>query len=180
MNTETENIEMADCYCLHGPSMENAGTYQPIPDFEPYNGKPNEDCHCVMTSGDQLETTDQKVYDDTEHKATTITLVPSSVELLVEESKTIVVSVTPLISNVPDICWESSDPEVAVVYYGGLVVGKKVGEATITATDACDLSVTATMTVKVVDKYTTATTNSSSTGADASASTGDSAGELNG
>lgn len=62
-----------------------------------------------------------------------ITLDKNSVTLKIEETVTLVATVSPENATDKTVTWESSNPEVATVDENGKIIAKSVGETTITA-----------------------------------------------
>ncbi len=86
------------------------------------------------------------------NKVSSITLKAEGDATSVEANKTLVVTATVNSdATFPAIAWSSSDPEVATVQ-GGLVVAKKVGTVTITATAKDGSDVKASITLEVTPK----------------------------
>lgn len=85
--------------------------------------------------------------------AESITLSPDSVIVLPGESRKIEVASEPFISGTPTetLVWESSDSSIARVEGKGIVIGVSKGSAKITATDANDNKITASINVRVTD-----------------------------
>ncbi len=121
----------------------------------------NRECHSVVE-----EKTDKEVYD---LAASSFEIDPAEVEMLVGEELTvggeeavteeghkhfdINVKATPGISNMPNLVWESSNPEIAIVTAEGVLRAIKVGEVIITATNADNVSMSAEMNVAVVNRH---------------------------
>lgn len=57
----------------------------------------------------------------------------------------------PVIANAPSVVWESSNPEIAIVTSDGVVIGKKVGEVEISATNPLDNSMVSTFSLSISD-----------------------------
>lgn len=95
------------------------------------------------------------IYNEEDHsdeKTTSLTLDPTSIELLVGNTAKINATVEPWIVNDP-LVWTSSDETVATVSAGGVVTGVGAGECVITATSVLtpEISATCDVTVKTVD-----------------------------
>ena len=95
------------------------------------------------------------IYNEEDHsdeKTTSLTLDPTSIELLVGNTAKINAKVEPWIVNDP-LVWTSSDETVATVSAGGVVTGVGAGECVITATSVLtpEISATCDVTVKTVD-----------------------------
>lgn len=86
-------------------------------------------------------------------KATDISIDRTSVEICVGETAQLEAKLHPALSSQREICWESSNPEVAAISSSGEIIGKKEGTAVITAKVAANNSIAATCSVTVFDDY---------------------------
>lgn len=68
-------------------------------------------------------------------------------------AKPLVLTAKPAGATLPDVTWQSSNPDVATVDDSGIVTGKKAGTATITATAKDDASITAQVNLTVYSSY---------------------------
>ncbi len=89
---------------------------------------------------------DQEIYDGDEHAAVEITLSGKHYLSINEESR-LTITPSPVIANVPEVIWESSDSSILEVQNDGLLVGKNIGQATITATSTSGIIATLDITV---------------------------------
>ncbi len=107
-----------------------------------YNGK------ATRLSNDLIpELTDQEIYDK---DCTSIEIAEGDdVTLSVGDFINLHVNASPVSSNTPEIIWESSNLEVAFVTSAGVVRAIKEGEATITATNSENTTISASIVVTV-------------------------------
>lgn len=127
------------------------------------DNKPNcEECSLAMGLPVTNEMLNQEKYSEIPEKtdkqiniieATSISIEPSeSIELLPGGSVKLSIKTEPFLSNEPNLTWESSDLEIAIVTSEGIVYANKVGEVDIMATNPENNKLTSKVTINVVDK----------------------------
>lgn len=116
--------------------------------IESYNGKHNKKSYETIP-----EATDELIYNK---KATEITLSVWDTEIEVGGEMPIFVITTPDTANIPELVFESSDPDTAYMD-GNIIRARKVStnNITITATDSNNPSITATLSISIVNTKST-------------------------
>lgn len=73
--------------------------------------------------------------------------------LIVGDSKPLILTASPDYAEVPEVLWTSSDEKIATVDERGIVTGVKTGEVTITATAVDNPTLTASVTMLIRSNY---------------------------
>ena len=78
-----------------------------------------------------------------------ISLDPSEVSIIPGQVISVIVKQTPFTSNLPNLVWESKDPNIVSIINNNCIKGINLGTTSVTVTDPIDNSITATLTVTV-------------------------------
>lgn len=78
-----------------------------------------------------------------------ISLDPSEVSIIPGQVVSVIVKQTPFTSNLPNLVWESKDPNIVSIINDNCIKGINLGTTSVTVTDPIDNSITATLTVTV-------------------------------